>query len=77
MLPRPGAAANVSGWSPARQSGQVRAPSEPIQPDQRRIVATIEYLVDDEDADPDLRGPTGFDDDLHQLHQLQEYLGYV
>ena len=45
--------------------------------EQRRIVATIEYLLNDEDADPDLRSPTGFGDDLHELHQLQEYLGYV
>ena len=45
--------------------------------EQRMIVKTIEYLVNDEDDEPDLRSPNGFDDDLHQLHRLQEYLGYV
>lgn len=44
---------------------------------QRRIIATIEYLVNDEDAQPDLRSPNGFADDLRKLHQLRDFLGYV
>ena len=45
--------------------------------EQRQIVKTIEYLVDEEDDTLDLRSPNGFADDLPELHQLQEYLGYV
>lgn len=41
---------------------------------QREIVRTIEYLINDEDSVPDLRTPDGFRDDLAQFHQLQAFL---
>ncbi|MCW2804067.1 MAG: hypothetical protein QOF52_2572 [Propionibacteriaceae bacterium] len=46
-------------------------------PEQRAIVATIEYVVNTEDDESDLRSPDGFVDDLEQLHKLQDFLGYV
>ena len=45
--------------------------------EQREIVSTIEYVVNTEDDENDLRSPDGFLDDLHQFHRLQVFLGYV
>lgn len=44
--------------------------------EQRRIVATIEYVVNSDDEIPDLDGPDGFADDAEQVHQLHAFLGY-
>ncbi|MCW2812422.1 MAG: hypothetical protein JWP61_2880 [Friedmanniella sp.] len=45
--------------------------------EQRRIVSTIQYVVETDDAVNDLKAPAGLRDDLAELHKLQEYLGYV
>jgi hypothetical protein len=45
--------------------------------EQREIVATVEYLINSDDSEPDLVGPDGFRDDVAQLHRLQAFLGYV
>ena len=46
--------------------------------EQRRIISTVEYLVNPEDDDVnDLTSPDGFADDLAALRRLQDFLGYV
>lgn len=44
---------------------------------QRAVVATVEYVVNTDDAVNDLTSPDGFLDDLERLHELQRRLGYV
>lgn len=45
--------------------------------EQREIVRTIEYLINDDDDQHDLTDPDGFADDVAELHRLQAFLGYV
>lgn len=45
---------------------------------QRKIVSTIEFLVNPvDDGRPDLATPDGFHDDLAELRRLHAFLGYV
>lgn len=45
---------------------------------QRKIISTIEFLVNPtDDGKPDLTTPDGFDDDLAELQSLNAFLGYV
>jgi hypothetical protein len=49
-------------------------------PEQRRIVATVEYLVNPDDGGrigDDLHDPDGFLDDLAEFDRLQAELGYA
>ncbi len=43
----------------------------------RQIVRTVEYVVNADDEVNDLTSPDGFADDLAQLRELQDSLGYV
>ena len=44
--------------------------------EQRRIIATIEYVVNSDDDIPDLDGLDGFADDWEQVRELHAFLGY-
>jgi uncharacterized membrane protein YkvA (DUF1232 family) len=46
--------------------------------EQRKIISTIEYLVNPtDDGHPDLTTSDGFHDDLAELRRLHAFLGYV
>jgi hypothetical protein len=44
--------------------------------EERRIIATIAYVVNSDDDIPDLNGPDGFADDWERVRDLHDFLGY-
>jgi hypothetical protein len=44
---------------------------------QRAVMETVEYVVNDDDDEPDLVSPDGFADDLARVRALQTALGYA